>query len=135
MAQADDGDDDDENNDDDDGGDDSGPTIACRLILPALLWVLPFAAVVKFELLLLWLEMLELLFCKRRKIGNKIKSESNPAHKEALVRSRVSSLECGCRSFRLSLLMSLCNCYTLWHNIYRFNKQELRWVHCLTGTA
>lgn len=41
------------------------PTIACRLILPAFLWVLPAkVAVVKFELLLLWLEILELLFCK-----------------------------------------------------------------------
>jgi len=51
---------------DDDDNDDSGPTIACRLILPALLWVLLAAcvAVVRFELLLLWLEMLELLFCK-----------------------------------------------------------------------
>lgn len=58
-------DDNDEDDDDVVGAAAVWPTIACRLILPAFLWVLPATvAVVKFELLLLWLEILELLFCK-----------------------------------------------------------------------
>lgn len=58
-------DDNDEDDDDDVAAAAVWPTIACRLILLAFLWVLPATvAVVKFELLLLWLEILELLFCK-----------------------------------------------------------------------